>query len=245
MSDLIPGELPVLIDQLSAGGAGSDRSGILAAASDPVAMQALGGQSFAEGLTQVPLVLDALKDQLLQLEPALTSLAAKVPAQEVEAMQRKAALKSWDDLFARAKQLTGELTEAIDGESGVTLEALGMESLALLQNDLLEVQSCVAELMKASCLDGPASGDSKPALESAAAAPDDLDALDDLLFGPDDDGGSTAEPGSMDDGTDSTGDLTSRHGGAEKLGHVEDLQDFDATGAACESHGSDGDRSTS
>ncbi|OAD43267.1 hypothetical protein LPB72_05335 [Hydrogenophaga crassostreae] len=151
-----PGSTETLIDLLNEESNGFGLVNSLGLASALMLLQeqsALGAQT----LSPSALALKALSLDILALEPGLTSLSAGVGPQVLASMQNKAGLLNWSGLLEQAQALAGELAESVEANDGNALEALGLESLDLLQGDLYDLGETLPEVMDVSVLNTPPS----------------------------------------------------------------------------------------
>ncbi|MEZ5644242.1 MAG: hypothetical protein R3E99_03615 [Burkholderiaceae bacterium] len=98
-------------------------------------------------LSVARLALDALKLDLLNLEPALTSLAP-VPLRVLLDMHADAvSAMPWSGLLGEAHALSDDILGAIAAQD-IPLSALGLESLPVLQDDLLTMDTPLLTAME-------------------------------------------------------------------------------------------------
>lgn len=155
MTDVLPplGADALLIDEFGDELLGSGLINSLGLVSALLLVQEQSSQGIPT-LSPARLALDALSMNLLNLEPALASLSSSVPAGLLASLQGEAEALPWSDLLGQAQTLVNELVEGVSSLDGLPLEALGLESLATLLDDLQVLDAQLPDVLDITSLAG-------------------------------------------------------------------------------------------
>lgn len=99
----------------------------------------LSQEQMAQGvatLSPVQLALDALQLSILNLEPAMASLAQTLRVDPQSSAPEALSSLTWNDLLSEAHSLAGEVASSVESQ-GISLDVLGLQSLLDLDADLV------------------------------------------------------------------------------------------------------------
>ncbi|MBU4279870.1 MAG: hypothetical protein KKG49_13475 [Gammaproteobacteria bacterium] len=155
MTDVLPiaGADALLLDEFGDELLGSGLINSLGLVSALLLVQEQSAQGFPT-LSPAKLALDALSMDLLNLEPALASLSSSVPAGLLSSLQGEAEALPWSDLLGQAQTLVNELVAGVSSQDGLPLEALGLESLTMLLDDLQVLDAQLPDALDITSLAG-------------------------------------------------------------------------------------------
>jgi hypothetical protein len=155
MTDVLPiaGADALLLDEFGDELLGSGLINSLGLVSALLLVQEQSAQGFPT-LSPAKLALDALSLDLLNLEPALASLSSSVPPGLLSALQGEAETLPWSDLLGQAQTLVNELVAGVSSQDGLPLEALGLESLTTLLDDLQVLDAQLPDALDITSLSG-------------------------------------------------------------------------------------------
>ncbi|NWF44284.1 hypothetical protein F3K02_03305 [Hydrogenophaga sp. D2P1] len=155
MTDVLPiaGADALLLDEFGDELLGSGLINSLGLVSALLLVQEQSAQGFPT-LSPAKLALDALSMDLLNLEPALASLSSSVPAGLLSSLEGEAEALPWSDLLGQAQTLVNELVAGVSSQDGLPLEALGLESLTTLLDDLQVLDAQLPDALDITSLAG-------------------------------------------------------------------------------------------
>ncbi|UCU94162.1 hypothetical protein [Hydrogenophaga taeniospiralis] len=155
MTDVLPiaGADALLLDEFGDELLGSGLINSLGLVSALLLVQEQSAQGFPT-LSPAKLALDALSMDLLNLEPALASLSSSLPPGLLSALQGEAETLPWSDLLGQAQTLVNELVAGVSSQDGLPLEALGLESLTTLLDDLQVLDAQLPDALDITSLAG-------------------------------------------------------------------------------------------
>ncbi|MDO9146966.1 MAG: hypothetical protein Q7U52_04785 [Hydrogenophaga sp.] len=154
-TDILPiaGADTSLLDEFGDELLGSNLINSLGLVSALLLVQEQSAQGFPT-LSPVKLALDALSMDLLNLEPSLASLSSGVPTELLSSLLGEAEALPWSDLLGQAQALADELLASVSSQDGLALEALGLESLTTLLDDLQVLDTHLPDALNITSLAG-------------------------------------------------------------------------------------------